>query len=222
VDLFIASRRRRAERVKTCSAQPLGAAALALALALAVAGCGSSGSGSDTTASKSPASSTSTAPAAPPTSQGAARPNVATIGFETSGRNPDGTMAKKYTCRGADISPAFSWTAVPPNAKELVVVVRTVQRGQITTNWSVAGLSPSRIQLRPGHVPPGAVVGLNSYGEAGYKLCPPSGKPALVAMGIYAVPYKLNLHNGFAQGALSNVVGAPNVAWGSAAAYYPR
>jgi phosphatidylethanolamine-binding protein (PEBP) family uncharacterized protein len=204
------------------SARPVLAGALVLAFALVPAGCGSSSSHSDASASKTEATTTATAPATAANGQGATRPNVATIGLETGGRNQGGTIAKKYTCRGADISVPLSWTAVPAKTKELIVVVRTIQRGQITTNWSVAGISPSRIELNPGHVPPGAVVGVNSFGETGYKLCPPTGGAALVAMGLYAVPYKLNLHNGFPQHALANVVGAPGVAWGSTAAYYPR
>jgi phosphatidylethanolamine-binding protein (PEBP) family uncharacterized protein len=223
VDLLIASKRRRADDVTPPSARPLVAGALALVLALAGAGCGSSSSHSDSSASKSTESAPATAPAAAGAhSQATGGANMASIGLETGGRNQDGTLKIAYTCKGADMSPPLSWTAVPPRTKELVVVVRTIQRGQVTTNWSVAGLVPSRTELRPGHVPPGAVVGVNSFGETGYKLCPPSGKPALVAMGVYAVPYKLNLQNGFKQAALSNVVGAPEVAWGSTAAYYPR
>lgn len=109
----------------------------------------------------------------------------------------------------------MQWAGVPASAKELIVVVRTLTKGQLTTNWALGGIVPARREIRAGKAPPGAIVGRNSYGQVGYSLCPPAGRPALIAMGIYAVPRKLGLQPGFDQSAISGVVGAPEVAWGS-------
>ncbi len=35
----------------------------------------------------------------------------------------DGSIPKQYTCEGADISPALSWSGVPAGAKSLVLIV---------------------------------------------------------------------------------------------------
>jgi phosphatidylethanolamine-binding protein (PEBP) family uncharacterized protein len=197
-----------------------GVPALALGLlALAVAGCGSSShhaSASTTTTSSGASTPVPFGLHRPESSQ---RPNVATIGVENGARLPHGGIAPQYTCHGANISPPIFWGAVPSKAQELIVVVRTIAQGRVTTNWIVAGVNPARREVRPGRVPPEAVVGLNSFGEAKYNLCPPSGKPALVVMGVYASPHKLSLQQGFNQRALASVVGNPEVAWGSSSAF---
>ncbi len=129
--------------------------------------------------------------------------------------NGRGGISSRYTCRGADISPSIEWASVPSSAKELLIVVRTLSRGSLITNWSVAGLSPSLDELRAGKLPAGAVVGRNSFGQVGYHLCPKKRVQALVVLGVYAVPSSLHLHSGFGEGPIIEAAGSPSVAWGS-------
>ena len=49
------------------------------------------------------------------------------------------------------------------------------------------GSSPASTTSRRARLPPGAIVGKNSYGEVGYKLCPPNHE-GLITMGIDALP----------------------------------
>ena len=35
----------------------------------------------------------------------------------------NGAIPKKYTCDGGDVSPPLSWSAVPPGAKSLALIV---------------------------------------------------------------------------------------------------
>ena len=129
--------------------------------------------------------------------------------------NGRGGISSRYTCRGADISPSIEWASVPSSAKELLIVVRTLSRGSLITNWSLAGVSPSVDQLRAGELPAGVVVGRNSFGQVGYRLCPKKRTQALVVLGVYAVPKALHLHTGFGQGPIIEAAGSPSVAWGS-------
>lgn len=127
-------------------------------------------------------------------------------------------MGTQFTCRGANMTPAMTWGGVPPSAKELVVVVRTLTRGNIATNWVVGGITPKRRELRAGRLPPEAVVGLNSSGQASYSLCPPTNKPSLIVFGVYALPRSLSLKTGFHQEVLGDMISNGEASWGSTTA----
>jgi phosphatidylethanolamine-binding protein (PEBP) family uncharacterized protein len=195
----------------------LAAAALACALLLGVSACGSSSNNS--TASKTATGPTgAAAPAGAPTQSA---PRIATLVLDTSARTKYGGIDTKYTCQGSNISPPVSWqprsASGLANAKEILVFVRTLQHGPLQTNWAVAGISPSVHELAAGSLPAGAVVGRNSLGKVGYSLCPePHG---IVTIGVYAMPHKLSLQQGFdfqrAQRELSN----PEVNWGGLTLY---
>ena len=96
-----------------------------------------------------------------------------------------------------------------------MVVVRTLAAGALTTNWLVGGIKPSQDSLRAGTLPPGAIVGRNSYGTVGYRLGAGSAEPGLVVIGIYAFEKRGPLHTGFGQDALAEALGSLTYAWGS-------
>jgi phosphatidylethanolamine-binding protein (PEBP) family uncharacterized protein len=188
---------------------------VSLATLLVASGCGSSSGGSSSSRSAAQAGSTTSTTRSklgeePP-------PNErASIGVLTSAREAGGRVARQYTCKGANISPPLSWAGLPPETKEVLVVERTLQGGRLTTNWIVAGIRPPTHLLRPGRLPAGAVVGRNSFGKAGYYLCPPSGKGGLVVIGVYALPRTLGLHQGFAEReVIGYIIGNSGVPWGS-------
>jgi phosphatidylethanolamine-binding protein (PEBP) family uncharacterized protein len=179
------------------------------------AGCGSSGKSPHASGS---ASSERGATGATRPAESGQRANFASIGVLSSAKLPSGRLSPKYTCKGQNVSPPLLWSDVGPGTKEVVAVVRTLTRGQITTDWIVGGISPNVHRITEGSVPPGAVVGRNSAGQASYSLCPPTDKPALVVMGIYALPQKLSLQTGFNQNEVNRVVLNPGVSWGSTTA----
>lgn len=202
------------------SARPGRLAALAAATCLlGVGGCGSAGGKAGAharQAAREQARGPASAPGNPsPASGPTPRADLASVIVITGARR-DGTVAQRYTCKGADISPPLLWGAVPATTKEVAVLVRTLTRGSIVTNWVVAGINPKTHRMRAGTTPPGAVVGRSSSGRARYSLCPPSGKPALVVFAVLALSRKLGLEPGFAQTAVTTLAGAPGVAWGSA------
>jgi phosphatidylethanolamine-binding protein (PEBP) family uncharacterized protein len=105
----------------------------------------------------------------------------------------------------------------PATAKELVVSVRSFATIRHSTyNWTVAGISPSVQQIPAGKLPPGAIVGRNSFGQNGYNLCLVNGAPhMLVAIDVWALPHTVNLKPGFDPAAMVERVRSPEVAWGS-------
>jgi phosphatidylethanolamine-binding protein (PEBP) family uncharacterized protein len=141
------------------------------------------------------------------------------IEVATDAAKRGGVMQPQYTCRGADTSPPLTWAAVPASAKEIVIVVLTLNHGHVTFNWALAGLSPKLRHIDAGAPPKGAIIARNSYGKIGYEVCPASGGgyPGLVVLGVVAPPYKLPVQTGFdPKTSLHGVLG--HVPWGSVSA----
>jgi phosphatidylethanolamine-binding protein (PEBP) family uncharacterized protein len=133
----------------------------------------------------------------------------------------NGLLAPQYTCRGANVSPPVDWVGVPSDAKEILVLARTlVAPGRFVVNWAVAGISPSAPGIAEGKVPAGAIVGRNSFGRVGYSLCPAKGaRVGLVVIAVNALPHKLGLPPGFDPAVVNAESTQPGVQWGSVIAY---
>jgi Raf kinase inhibitor-like YbhB/YbcL family protein len=120
-----------------------------------------------------------------------------TIAAWTDGESID----PRHTCDGDDISPALSWGAVPAGTVEIAITMvddSAVSDGQPFVHWVVAGLDPAEIALVEGDVPPGAVQGLNFFGDVGYGgPCPPPGDgPHSYRLTAYALNQQLELADG--------------------------
>jgi phosphatidylethanolamine-binding protein (PEBP) family uncharacterized protein len=104
------------------------------------------------------------------------------------------TIARQYTCRGADSSPPLRWSSVPSNTSELALLVMNTApvNGQLYFDWAVAHIAPSAKELNAGRLPAGTVVGLNSSGKAAYSLCPAGSKPETYLFLLYALPKGLS------------------------------
>ena len=88
-----------------------------------------------------------------------------------------GTIPSKYTCDGADVSPALSWAGAPLAAQSLALIVDDPDaRGFI--HWIAFNIPPGatgtiREGIYPDADPP---QGRNDFGHLGYGgPCPPSG-----------------------------------------------
>jgi Raf kinase inhibitor-like YbhB/YbcL family protein len=106
------------------------------------------------------------------------------VALSTDAFGEGGDIPRKYTCDGADLSPALSWQGIPPGTAELVLIMDDPDApGGTFTHWLIYG-----IPLLPGGLPEavqkvpalykGARQGINSFGKTGYSgPCPPPGKP---------------------------------------------
>jgi phosphatidylethanolamine-binding protein (PEBP) family uncharacterized protein len=112
-----------------------------------------------------------------------------------------------YTCDGKGTSPALRWQGVPQETAELVIFAMNIQpvEGKLFFDWAVAGLSPELEEIEAGKLPRGAVVGRNSFGKAGYEICPPSGAETYMFT-VFALPKKLSPASGFDPSALRKEV----------------
>lgn len=80
-----------------------------------------------------------------------------------------GTIPRKYTGEGPDVSPPLSWSGVPAGARELALI--TDDPDAPTPNpwvhWVLYNLSPTLQGLREGDAG-GGVAGKNDFGRTGY------------------------------------------------------
>ena len=108
-----------------------------------------------------------------------------------------GFIDAQYTCKGADISPAVSWTGVPAGTKELAISLVDLDASDFA-HWIVAGLDPASTGIAAGKVPAGAIQGANGFGEAKYGgPCPPDGTHTYL-LTLYALGSPSNLADGVA------------------------
>jgi len=96
-------------------------------------------------------------------------------------------IPRRHTCEGGDLSPALSWSGVPPGAQALALIVDDPDApdpaAPRTTwvHWVLYNLPASATGLPEGvaaaALPPGARVGTNDWRRAAYGgPCPPVGR----------------------------------------------
>jgi phosphatidylethanolamine-binding protein (PEBP) family uncharacterized protein len=115
------------------------------------------------------------------------------------GANSAGELPRRFTCDGRNSSLPLRWHGVPAGTHELMLLVANEHpvRGRLFFDWAVAGLSPTATGLQAGKLPAGAIVGRNGFGQAGYTICPPTGKREVYMFVLYALPRSLSPSDGF-------------------------
>lgn len=114
-----------------------------------------------------------------------------------------GEIPKKFTCEGADVSPALQWGEPPAKTQSLALIADDPDAPVGTwTHWVAYDLPASVRQLPEGvakqaAMPGGGAQGVNDFGKTGYGgPCPPPGKPHRYFFKLYALDAKLNLKPG--------------------------
>lgn len=121
-----------------------------------------------------------------------------TTAFQSAGNIP-----RQFTCEGADVSPALSWTAPPAATRSFVLIMDDPDAPSGTfVHWVVYDLPASARHL-PEHVPAGDEIrGGGKQGRNGFPLtgyggpCPPRGRPHRYFFKLYALDTKLELGAG--------------------------
>jgi hypothetical protein len=114
-----------------------------------------------------------------------------------------GEIPRRYTCDGADLSPALSWDDVPAGAHSLALIADDPDAPVGTwTHWIVWNIS-AKATLLPEGVPKvevldnGARQGRNDFKRIGYGgPCPPPGKPHRYFFKLYALDARLDVKAG--------------------------
>jgi len=106
----------------------------------------------------------------------------------------------KFTCDGADISPALSWANPPSGTQSFALIADDPDAPVGTwTHWVLFDLPAQTASLSEGvakvdELPGGGRQGRNDFRKIGYGgPCPPPGKPHRYFFKLYALDKMLNL-----------------------------
>ncbi len=114
-----------------------------------------------------------------------------------------GTIPKKFTCDGPDLSPPLTWKDAPANAQSFALIMDDPDAPVGTwVHWVLYNLPASTKELPEGidkteQLSSGALQGRNDFRKIGYGgPCPPPGKPHRYYFKLYAIDRKLDLKAG--------------------------
>src|SRR5215510_11622867 len=113
----------------------------------------------------------------------------------------EGTIPTRFTCDGANVSPALTWKDAPPGTRSLALIVSDPDApdpaAPKTTwaHWVLYDLPPDAHGLReaisPKGLPADTLEGKNDWGKTGYGgPCPPIGRHRYVHT-LYALDVRL-------------------------------
>ena len=141
----------------------------------------------------------------------------------------EGSIPKTFTADGADVSPALSWTGVPPGARELAVIMEDPDApAGLWTHWALYGLPASTTALdenlpKVPTLPNGARQGRNTWGRVGYNgPAPPPGRPHKYFFRVLALSEALGLPAGASREALNRALKGKVIEEASFMARYGR
>jgi Raf kinase inhibitor-like YbhB/YbcL family protein len=142
-------------------------------------------------------------------------------------------IPRRHTGDGEDLSPALSWSGVPPQARELALIVDDpdAPTTEPWVHWAIYGLPVTTDGLaegippvpRPGVAKP-AIQGRNSWKSVGYRgPAPPKGHGVhRYFFKLYALDKALNLAEGLDKAGLEKAIESHVVAEGQLMGTYQR
>lgn len=122
-----------------------------------------------------------------------------------------GAIDLRYTCDGNNAAPSISWSGIPAGAAEIAVSMvdeSNLSTGRPFIHWVMAGIDPTIDRLGEDELPPGAVQGLNFFGDVGYTgPCPDPGTTGTFVLSVFALGQQLELADGTPAAELLDVIG---------------
>lgn len=161
-----------------------------------------------------------------PASTSSRSPTAADRLTVTSPAYPDaGTIPRRYTCEGENVSPPLAIIGVPPQAASLALLLQDPDApGGTFTHWLAWDIDPHTTHLTAGQHPPGAAEGRNGFGKAGYGgPCPPRGdRPHRYVLTVYATDRNPGLDPTATPGDLLHALSGHTLATGTLTGRYGR
>ena len=137
-----------------------------------------------------------------------------TVAFvlKTTAFPESGLIPKKFTCDGADASPALSWNSPPEGTQSFALIADDPDAPVGTwTHWVIWNI-PAKTTALPESLAKteeasGAVQGKNDFKRIGYGgPCPPPGKPHRYFFKLYALDSRLELKAGASKNELERAM----------------
>jgi Raf kinase inhibitor-like YbhB/YbcL family protein len=125
--------------------------------------------------------------------------------FTTSSFRAGGDIPARFTCEGADDSPALSWKDPPDGTRSFALVMDDPDApGGDFVHWVIYDLPASTHSLPEGVVrdpeAEGGHQGINGFGRTGYSgPCPPPGRPHRYFIRLWALDTAPNLQKATAE-----------------------
>ena len=120
--------------------------------------------------------------------------------LNTSGFLDHGILPVVYTCDGKDIPPQFDWANPPAKAQAYAFILQDNQAPSgVFYHWVLYNLPKNVSSIDEGapSLPPGTLIGKNSWGKTQYNgPCPPKDSSHEYVFTLYALDNKLNLPAG--------------------------
>jgi Raf kinase inhibitor-like YbhB/YbcL family protein len=136
---------------------------------------------------------------------------------------PGGVIDGRFTCDGAGLTPALTWTAPPPGTVELALLVID-DDAEGFVHWAVAGIPPSAGSVAEGATITGGSEGVNDFGAVGWDgPCPPSpGETHRYRFSLYALGQQNELAEGFNGDDLATFANSTAIGYAETTATYTR
>ena len=111
---------------------------------------------------------------------------------------PLGTIPKRYTCDGENLSPPLKIEGIPEGTESLTLFVEDPDAPAGNwVHWLVWNISPQFNEIPEGSVPPSAIQGTNDFGQEGWGgPCPPPGPAHRYIFKLFALDTLLELKKG--------------------------
>ena len=142
---------------------------------------------------------------------------------------PNGTIPRKHTCDGPDVSPLLSWDAPPGLTQSFALIVDDPDAPAGTwVHWVLFDLPAATRDLPEGvprdeQLPSGARQGRNDFRRVGYNgPCPPSGPAHRYFFKLYALDARLNLRPGVTRAEVERALQGHILAHGELVGRYQR
>jgi len=127
--------------------------------------------------------------------------NISSSAFKDGERIPT-----RFTCDGPDVNPPIEISGIPDGAKSLALIVDDPDAakepggsGSTWDHWSLVNIPPDTTTIAEVSTPPGAIEGINDFGNIGYGgPCPPTFEHKYYFK-VYALDSGLNLKEGFSK-----------------------
>jgi Raf kinase inhibitor-like YbhB/YbcL family protein len=124
-----------------------------------------------------------------------------------------GGIPRKYTCDGADVSPALNWNDVPAGTQSFALIADDPDAPVGTwTHWIIWNIPANTAALpeamaKVGESGDGARQGKNDFKRIGYGgPCPPPGQAHRYFFKLYALDAKLDIEAGGSRGELERAM----------------
>src|SRR2546422_11619541 len=162
--------------------------------------------------------------AGPPKGGSAVAMKLSSTAFE-----PGASVPKKFTCDGADVSPALAWSDAPAGTQSFALIADDPDAPVGTwVHWVLYDLPGAARDLPEGvatqeQLANGARQGRNDFGKIGYGgPSPPPGSAHRCFFKLYALDAKLNLKPGAPKSAGQRAMKGPIPVQAAPIARYPR